>query len=415
MTMNKNKIITFLFVLVIFYFPIHATCSCILAHAKLDSSKIVDWEKLYPYSSKNNKTSTNVFMVFEKINEKIKSKIATIEEKFKNYIPYKIKLTEFQMMISKLLGTRLFIEKNGLIVLNNDYLDFYATSNSTIFAQKSTIDLFHYCKYLNSDFIFVVYPCKKSKFDNQLPKGLKDNENTAGDEFLSYLRKNKVKSLDLREVAKNDYRLQYEMFFRTDHHWKPTTGLWASKVISSHLNNEFGYKINTSILDKYNYKITTLHNFFLGSQGKKITLTYTKPDDFDIVEPKFETNFQRFCPDWGDASGSFKDLIFDYSRVKENDIYKSNPYYFYLHRDEAYLRLINNSPSVYKKVCLVKDSFSVVVAPFLALGIKDLIIIDTRHFTGSIKTFLQKEKFDLVIVAYTVTSLIGENKFFDFD
>ena len=108
--------------------------------------------------------------------------------------------------------------------------------------------------------------------------------------------------------------------------------------------------------------------------------------------------------------------MFDYNRIEKCDNYNNSIYYFYLHSDEPFPRLINNSPNLCNKnVCLIKDSFNVVVAPFLALAIKDLTLLDPRNFTGSVKNFLEKERFDLVIVACTTFWFTGENKLLDFD
>ena len=423
--MNKNKIISNIFFIVLVYFPIYATYSYLLSHYELKSftTKKIDWEKLYPFSHKINEIKKNKITYInylERINSKLKNKTANIEKKFNNYLPYKYKLSEIQMSISKLLGMNLFLEYDGLVILNNGFLDLYKKDCSFTNSSTKTLDLHNFIKNLHTNFIFVIYPRKNSKYDNQLPKGLKDNKNIACDEFLSVLNKNKVDTLDLRENITKDYKSQYDMFFRTDHHWKPSSGLWAAREISKKINSLLDWEIDTSLLNNEIFKETIIPNFFLGSQGRKITLAYVEPDNFSILEPNHDTNYKRICPTWGqDKTGSFSQVMFDYNRIESCDYYTKfpTPYYFYLHSDIPYLRLINNSKNIYdKKVCLIKDSFNNVVAPFLSLGIKDLTLLDTRYFTGSIRTFLEKEKFDLVILAYNVDAiLLGESKLFKFD
>ena len=419
--MNKNRLITNTFLLIIFYFPIHATFSCLYLHYKLkqmpndSENKQIDWEKLYPFTQKRDKTISYSFDLFEKLNRKFKSKTSKFEEKFNKYLPYKYKICEIQMLFEKLLGKYLFLEYDGMVILNNGYLKYWSKNKTYKNALTKTLNLCNFVKNIGSDLVFIICPRKNSKSDNQLPLGLKDINNVSCDEFLVALNNNNIKTFVLREAHQRYFKSQYDIFFKTDHHWKPSAGLWASSEICKYLNDKFYWEINTSLLNKDNFKITTLPNFFLGSQGKKITLSYTEPKDFELINPLYETSFQRICPEWKNVSGSFKEVIFCEKHIDKKDYYNLNPYDLYLNGNKSYLRLINNSEYAYnKKVLLIRDSFSCVVSPFLALCLKDLTMIDPRLFKGSIHTLIKIEKFDLVIIIYNTNSLIS-SKFFEFD
>ena len=41
------------------------------------------------------------------------------------------------------------------------------------------------------------------------------------------------------------------------------------------------------------------------------------------------------------------------------------------------------------------------MAPLLSLGIRNLMTLDVRHFTGSVKNYIAVHKPDVVIVMYT--------------
>jgi len=54
-----------------------------------------------------------------------------------------------------------------------------------------------------------------------------------------------------------------------------------------------------------------------------------------------------------------------------------------------------------KKVLMIRDSFCDTMAPFLALGVRNIMLLDIRHFTGSVKAYIAENKPDVVIVMYT--------------
>ena len=278
--MNKSKIILIIiFITVIFYFPIQATYSYFITHYIFNNSnnQKIDWIKLYPFPQKKNEIKTNLLQYIEQINKKLRSKIINSERKFNGYLPFRYKIGEFQMFFEKIINKRIFFEYIGLMLLKDDYLYSYTKNYSTNYSVKNTLNLYKFIRDLKMDFIFVIYPNKISNFNNQLPFILKDNENLACDEFISSLNNNSIKNIDLREKSKMNFKNHYEIFFRIDHHWKPLAGLWAAKEICNYLNFEFSWNIETSLLETDKYQVTTIPNFFLGSQGKQITLSYVSP------------------------------------------------------------------------------------------------------------------------------------------
>ena len=54
------------------------------------------------------------------------------------------------------------------------------------------------------------------------------------------------------------------------------------------------------------------------------------------------------------------------------------------------------------KILVVKDSFANSVAPFLALCVKQIDILDPRWFKGSIRSYIKKTQPDIVLVIHTM-------------
>jgi hypothetical protein len=134
--------------------------------------------------------------------------------------------------------------------------------------------------------------------------------------------------------------------------------------------------------------------------GKKLTLARADPEDFSLLYPQFATDYSLQIPSKGiNREGSF-DILYDLRQVAGRDYYRLNPYAAHLYGDNPLTVVRNNRAPNNKKILLVKDSFSLCVAPFLSAGIENLDLLDLRHFDGSIKSYVRENKPDIVIVIY---------------
>lgn len=61
----------------------------------------------------------------------------------------------------------------------------------------------------------------------------------------------------------------------------------------------------------------------------------------------------------------------------------------------------NNNHINGPKVLIIKDSFSVVVVPFLSLTCQDITWWDMRDNENSLYEYIQNNDFDIVLLAYT--------------
>ncbi len=42
-------------------------------------------------------------------------------------------------------------------------------------------------------------------------------------------------------------------------------------------------------------------------------------------------------------------------------------------------------------------------------------MVDTRYFSGSLRTIIEKEKYDLIMIAYNASIISDKSKLLDFD
>ena len=268
----------------------------------------------------------------------------------------------------------------------------------------SVVSLAETCKRNNAHFLFVQAPSKWLKGDNTNFVTQHNFGNQNADDLLNGLTRNGIPYIDLREDMNKDFSREeyHKLFFSTDHHWKQTTALWATGIISQKLNKDDGFSIDTTLFSRANYEQKTYPQHALGSQGRTLTLALAQPEDFSILIPKYKTKILYEIPSLGiREEGTFM-LNYDMKLLNSPDVdlLHKDMYLVYNHGDVALIHIHNELVHDSKRVLLVKDSYADPLAPFLAMGVEDTIIIDLRHFTGSLVSFIKDYKPNVVIVLY---------------
>ncbi len=93
-------------------------------------------------------------------------------------------------------------------------------------------------------------------------------------------------------------------------------------------------------------------------------------------------------------------ILYNYDKVRTIDFYKNHSYSVYLDGNKAMERIEGMDAPNDTRVLLLRDSNAGVVAPFLALAFRRLDTLDLCYFTGSVRSYIDQEKPDLVLVMY---------------
>lgn len=275
--------------------------------------------------------------------------------------------------------------------------------------------------------LYVQLPEKICSRDPLLPAGITDFSNETGDELLKGLKDTGIDVLDLREEIHHQGRDHASMFFRTDHHWKPESGLWAARTLAGLLGGKYGFSYDPSLLEDGSYDNFVYHKRFAGSMADRTGATYTGKENFTLITPLFKTFFNVEIDGAGHhemRSGSWeKTLTFP---VEKKSFLPTPVRYrsVYLGRYFASFRVINAFPPNDKKIVLIHDSFSVVVIPFLSLCCRELIALDLRSNQDNYNCIklLNSEKPDVVLILYSPRTIVrywnldgSSNRVFEFE
>ncbi len=361
----------------------------------------INWKEKYPIDDANNQIA-NKKNVFQKINEKFN----LIKEKIEN------KTAEGILGYEKFIEISYFYDKTIAYTLKNnndvdsriqvgDYfckLELQPNAQYNIDKKAKQIEEFaQELSQKNIGYIYVQAPHKIEKNNNYISKIYKNSVNDNVDELLNKL-KEKIDYLDLREQITATGWNYLDMFFKTDHHWKPETGIWATGEIIDKLNKDYNFNIDKDLIcnmDNYNKQV--LHTF-LGSDGRNVTLANAKLEDISIITPKYKTNFNVNIPDKKfSKTGLFEDTLLNKEKMKFINPYNSIHYAIYLHENRPLVEIHNENNKDGKKILFINDSFAHVVIPYISLGVEYVSKIDLRVFDGSIKAYIEEYKPDVVI------------------
>lgn len=373
----------------------------------------INWEALYPFENDDtaesengeNRRGASSKNILTQYRDTMLAVTAKLESVTNNNTLLRYPLSEFYCNIWNTMGLyRIPDSERSLMALDNGYFSYnYGEINNDAIAGKVQ----EFQESLNTrgiDFLYVMAPYKYSETDeNNIYKGYVDYARENAVNLAAGLQAHNVNFFNLHELAAIQGKNLNGLFFRTDHHWKPSSALWGAKEVAAELNKNFGFDINLGLYNEELFSMQTYQNYFLGSQGKKVTLAYTQPEDFEILTPTYATSYHIIVPYYNlDFNGTFEETMIDHLALKEinksRQYYQAGAYSAYGYGDQPLISIRNLSIDSDKKVLIIKDSFADTLAPFLSLGLSDMAVIDLRHFTGSLQSFINDYEPDMVIL-----------------
>lgn len=375
-------------------------------------SETHDWDERYPFSVPAAQSTrwAHRFAWIDEWQGRIKraaGRLSSVVELYANdHLMFRQPITEAANRYEQAIGWNLagYTEYNNVVDLGGGYLTTFNAKFDVGGNVSAVADLRDYLDASGMPLLFVQLPNKVNRQESWF-NDVVDYYNENADDLVTGMRDQGIGVLDLREVAESQGLNYRALFFKSDHHWLPQTGLWATREIAQVMNDSYGFSIDTNLYNPDQYRYEKYQDWFLGSLGKKVTLARVRPDDFTVIYPNFPVDLGLQIPTMDlEQRGEF-DVIYDHSVLNDRDYYHQNTYGAYLysaHTTHALVRLENHLMEREKgRVLLIGDSFSSTVAPFLSFGISEVDFLDLRMFTGSLRSFIEQGGYDMVVVAYS--------------
>ncbi len=332
-------------------------------------------------------------------------------------LSYHNEMIDVNSIKDNLLGTRVVKDDTTVVKADSDSLidSVKKLDSGEIKKVVSAIDEIKTVSESNgASFLYCAVPGKEyyQKSPLNIDNYSIDNYNS----FITELDNSKIPYVDFSKVL-TENESKFKTYYNSDHHWTVRSGFAANNALLKELNSRYKFNYSNQCTDINNYDVTNYPNWFLGSKGKKVGtfFSWNGADDFELITPKFKTDMTEEQPIKNQIrNGEFKDTVL-YMENMEKDYYKSNTYATYSGGDFRLQIMYNNLNPKGKKILMIRDSFSCVVAPFLSLQTSELHICDMRDFEYYVGDKLNAEEYikqiapDYVIVLYSGVSNFEES------
>lgn len=361
----------------------------------------IDWAARYPFKEASSippKKESRLKKAEQKFHEQAGKFEAWTNRRFYSYMHLVESMCRYQGLIG--WNIPIYDDYVSPTELPDGHLTKFMKKKDVSIPIQQTVALADFCQSNSIPFLVVLAP--NNNASNAPYEGKLDFSNENGDVFLTALQAKGIRCLDLRPILDEQVENHLNLFFRTDHHWKPDVARAAVQSIANILNTFYGYQMDVSLLNAENFHEDIYPSRYLGTFGQKFTTSRTQPDDFPLIYPNFPVTFQLQIPSMElDRTGDFS-IVYDYRQLESKDL-RHALFPTYMYGERALISIQNLQKTDHHKLLLVRDSFGNMMIPFLALGMEKIDAIDMRFFTGSLQSYIQKEQPDTVVLCYTIS------------
>ncbi len=314
---------------------------------------------------------------------------------------------------SDFYGKNNYINLNGLVTnildinslnvrqkLANGYLTYLANPVvDTTEYSDAVIELNDFLNERGIDFTYLLVPSKSSFYDADFSQGYSCDRWQNIDTMIDALDAAGVSTIDMDAwFEENNWDME-DVFFKTDHHWKPSAALAAAGATMELLVDKGIVDYEEELFNDESWTVTTLEDWFLGSHGRRVGVYYAGVDDIDVYIPNFETNYSFSTLLSSTIAWKYYDNPLNLDYTEKKNYFDTDPYCIYLYGNRP-IQVLTNSEAVNdKKVLIIGDSFKLAWEYFMSTQFQEIYSIDTRLYKdGTLAEYIEEIQPDIVIM-----------------
>lgn len=328
-----------------------------------------------------------------------------IESEYNNNFFEKRKFINLNGAVHKTLNQKIV---NGAIKGKNDKLyleediEYKFDKQIEIKQVDKAVSILQAAKDTGADVLYVQRPMKFIEGKDALPYGMNIEYNKQYDLWCNRINQLGIDVVDLRKTLG-----QHLEFYKTDHHWTVESSFYAAGDVVAKLkvDNVLTQPEVSEYFNRNQYILKSYGKCFLGSEGVKTGEYYVGMDNFNILIPKFPTNFSYKHYISGelqkDTQGTFCKAFVDEAILKDDSYY--NKYNACLYGGYVENIIQNNNLQTGQRVLLISDSYARPMTMYLSSAFSEVYYLDPQEgrYNDSYIAYIKKVKPDIVIMMYT--------------
>lgn len=254
---------------------------------------------------------------------------------------------------------------------------------------------------------FALVPNKSTMMESELPDYVESHANELTDRLLRGFSTD-VNALDFREDIGKRLIKEENLYFYTDHHWKPKAAYYAYERIIDEMSDDFPEIGEPAAIEDFEWQEYPVP--FYGSEARKTTeVNVVKPDTITIVKELKQEKPLTVC-----YGGSCDNSLYNMNVLKNEDKY-TNRYVTYMSGDVPEGIIKNPNINNNLKVLILKDSYANPMVQFIARSFEETRLLDLRkHKNFDVKEYVLEHDIDAVLFVHNINSVVVTPAFLNF-
>ena len=261
--------------------------------------------------------------------------------------------------------------------------------NSALDANMSALNTL--VENTDAEVYFALIPDKSDLYASLLPKNA---PNDSEKEVIDYCyAQSNATNVDMYS-ALGEHTDEY-IFYRTDHHW---TSLGAYYGFSA-LAESMGF--DCPALDSYADRHVISEEFY-GTTWSSSGFSWVGPDTMEIFVNEPEGLKVTSYPEGSPVEGK----LYDFSFLEKKDKYST------FMGGNCPLHEIVTGNEGKPSLLIIRDSFTDSLLPLLLDDFSEIHVLDLRYYRASLKSYIEQNDFDSVLVCYSVSNFSTDSNIF---
>ncbi len=279
-------------------------------------------------------------------------------------------------------------ENNGVYIGKNGFLfEKFEFGEEELKSVKNTLkSMNNLTNKIDIPIYFALVPNSIYINSDKLPDNVEvDNQEEIIDKIYENTQNTiNIDTVDILKENKENY-----IYFKTDHHFT-SDGAYLVYL-------KFCEKANISPVTLENYERKCISEEFLGTFDSKAQIPNQEKDKIYVY--------------MNDNNRTVKSAIYDNEETNKiyNEEYlsKKDKYSYFLNGNNSKVTIKTNIQNG-KKLLLIKDSYSHIMAQFLCQNFEELHFIDPRYYTGNLNDYIEENNITDILFLYNVSTFVED-------